>query len=229
MTLPHRIAGAVGRRSQKAANWWFTLRHEVQPPAYFARWVKDYPSLKETLEDAYLEYTTQVSSPRAAISLQLACFLYFVCEQVAPRIVLDLGSGFSSYVLRRFQLDHDVKIYSVDDKEVWLERTRDFLVRHQVGVENLLLWDVFSVRDVKADLILHDMGNSEKRVAMLPMLPRFAAPESHIILDDLHKPLVRRHATRWVGENSLRYVNLAPYTLDSIGRFQWYVPIKART
>ena len=56
--------------------------------------------------------------------------VYFsICFQQRPRIILDLGSGFSSAVFRLYMAQQNVQttVYSVDDDPLWLNKTRDSL------------------------------------------------------------------------------------------------------
>src|SRR5437870_128740 len=48
----------------------------------------------------YREYVSMISSETMCISLELASFLLAICDFCRPRRVVDLGSGFSSVVLR---------------------------------------------------------------------------------------------------------------------------------
>ena len=221
-----RVPGtAVSRKLDNAAAWLFEKQHGTQVPAYFRCWPEAYTSLKVNFEEPYKEYTRKVSSPSAAISLELACFLYFMCDNIQPRLIVDLGSGFSSYVLRTFQQDQNIKVYSVDDNPFWLDRTRDFLSCHHLSIDNLYLWDQLPRFEGPplSSLIVHDLGDSHKRVQILPHLLQLISTPAHVILDDMHKLLVRNCAMRWIRKHSLRYVNLSPYTRDDFGRFQWYV------
>ncbi|HVQ36404.1 MAG TPA: hypothetical protein VMS31_02660 [Pyrinomonadaceae bacterium] len=203
----------------------FSRRHTAAAPSYLADWLKERESIQAIFEEEYRVYVENISSPVAAVSLELAVFLYFVCVKTQPKVVLDLGSGFSSYVLRRYQQAEAAEVYSVDDDKLWLDRTQDFLSSHQLSTSNLFLWDDLLRSDIKitADLILHDLGNSGKRVEAFEHLTRFAAPNATLILDDVHKRNIREAATRWIREHDFRYVDLASYTRDAYGRFQWLV------
>lgn len=94
-----------------------------------------------------------------------------------------------------------------------------------MSASELHTWDDFypAKRALKPDLILHDIGDSLKRVEVMPQLSEFMSTSTHVILDDIHKPLLRDRAMSWIRRRWLRYVNLKPYTLDNFGRFQWYV------
>ena len=51
------------------------------------------------LRDEYERYTSTVSIPEAAVSLETAALLVVLCRRLNVRTALDLGSGFSSWVL----------------------------------------------------------------------------------------------------------------------------------
>jgi hypothetical protein len=63
-----------------------------------------------------------------SVSVELAVFLDVLCRLIEPDRILDLGSGFSSFVLRRHLASRDVGVHSViwsiDDSPEWLEQTR---------------------------------------------------------------------------------------------------------
>jgi hypothetical protein len=153
-----------------------------------------------------------------------------MCDNIRPRLIIDLGSGFSSYVLRRFQLYHEATVYSVDDDPFWLDQTREFLLYHRLSTNNLCLWDQLPFFEDQSGttLILHDLGNPQKRIQALPQLLKFISTPAHLILDDIHKPIIRNSAMGWIRMHSLHYVDLAPYSKDDFGRFQWYVPLPSR-
>src|SRR5690348_5146340 len=55
------------------------------------------------LEAEHRAYVREVSSPEYTISLGLAAFLLALCRSRRPGRILDLGSGFSSYLFRLHQ------------------------------------------------------------------------------------------------------------------------------
>lgn len=228
-SISHRIARPIYRPMLRAARGakakLFDFRHETQPPAYFAQWPEARVSHKRLWKGAYRRYTTQVSKPGKAISLELASFLQFICEHIKPRVILDLGSGFSSYVFWQIQLQGGGEVYSVDTDPGWLERTRKFLPEKGEPTTNLFTWNDFypAMKTLRPDLILHDLGNIAKRVEVMDHLSDFMSKNTHLILDDTHKRRVRDGARRWIKQRSLRYFNLEPYTRDELGRSQWYI------
>ena len=68
-----------------------------------------------------------------------AVFLRVLCREIGPAAVLDLGSGFSSFVLRSYDDGGGARVTSVDDSETWLARTAQFLESRGVPTDQLLL------------------------------------------------------------------------------------------
>ena len=59
--------------------------------------------LTDKLRPAYEEYVASISTPDSAISLEIAALALILCRMRRPRRILDLGSGFSSWVFRYYQ------------------------------------------------------------------------------------------------------------------------------
>lgn len=196
--------------------------------------------LKE-LKPYYNEYTSEVSPDDWAISLELATFLQIFCDITKPKSILDLGSGFSSFVFRRYQATAHIKpvVWTCDDSQKWLKKTRTFLAKHNLSSENLTTLNSFleflsTTGDVKNklqselknfDLILHDLGSMESRAGRLERLERLltvliplSSPNGIIILDDIHKPNYLKAVIQLSKHLNCRLYNLRFYTLDSYGR-----------
>ncbi len=115
-------------------------------------------TVRPIIAGALEAYGRDVSTPDMAVSLQSATLLAALCELRRPRRVLDAGSGFSSYVLRRFSWG-DREVWSVDDNEQWLDMTRTYLQQQGIDNDRLLPWDTFTESDEREfDLIFHDLG-----------------------------------------------------------------------
>lgn len=183
------------------------------------------------IREVYKEYVNTVSTPDEAISLELASLLWFILETRQPKSVVDLGSGFSSYLFRYYQQllrrlgqpGRDCRVISCDDNETWLCRTADFLRRKNLSHSGLLLWDRFlEERDqLRPDLILHDLGNMPVRVKTLPQALNLCGPQTIVIIDDVHKPQMRRAVLDQMRERNLVGHDLTHFTYDSFGRYAW--------
>lgn len=176
---------------------------------------------RHELLGSYETYIREVSRRDMAISLQLAAFLGVACEELQPSAILDLGSGYSSYVLRRYASSaFGAAVHSVDDSEHWLERTRSFLSSQGLPPEHLEVWSIFSRKPVSGfDFILHDLGDMETRVASIDKVIKMLAPNGILLLDDMHKQVYAAYARRLLASHSFEVLSLERFTRDRIGRY----------
>jgi len=179
------------------------------------------------LEPYYHEYVTTVSTPVMSISLELAAFLDVLCMVRAPRRLLDLGSGFSSFVLRRYALRAGAaaEVQSVDYAVEWLTTTSRYLERHHVDASGLSAWDEFRSREhAPFDLILHDLGGFGDdhigyRLSVLPEVLELLAPRGVLVLDDAHLLALGPPARRVLRTSNYRYWSLKHFVQDRFGRW----------
>ncbi|HET6148902.1 MAG TPA: hypothetical protein VFH68_15300 [Polyangia bacterium] len=181
-----------------------------------------YPSLagaaRQRLSMSYAEYTSTVSPDPIVISLALATFLAVVCDQLRPSSILDLGSGFSSYVFRAYAAGGHaapaaVVVQSVDQSRPWLDKTRAFLDRQHVDSGGLSTWDDFVSRARPTfDLILQDFSTLDVRLEILGMVVEACRPGGIIIIDDMHVPRYRRAVMRELDRRALSYFSLRAFT-----------------
>lgn len=167
------------------------------------------------LRDDYDGYVSSVSPDPIAISLELATFLAAICEFCRPEAILDLGSGFSSYVFRSYQKHTEPKstVYSIDDSPAWLAKTRRFLEQRELDVRNLLPYDSFAAHaQQRFDLIFQDMSDLATRRQMLDLVVSACKPGGMIVMDDMHVPRHRRATLRDLDRRGLRYFSLRRFT-----------------
>lgn len=171
----------------------------------------------------YEDYVSTVSTVDMAVSWETARLLYALASILRPREALDLGSGFSSFVLRKYaaQADQECRVTSIDDNRHWLNQTAAYLQRSGLNGERVDHWDDFcrATSGGKFDLVFHDLGDMTLRAAALPVVLRCLAPRGVLVLDDMHKVVYRRQAERQVRHKGLRVFSARRQTLDSIGRF----------
>lgn len=170
----------------------------------------------------YQEYVESVSGPVWAVSPQTAALLHALCTLLMPKRVLDLGSGFSSFVLRRHARDiaGSCTVHSVDDDAQWLDQTRAFLSAHELPAGDIFLWTEFQKQAAaRYDLVLHDMGRMNTRLETLPRVLALVATEGLVVLDDMHKPEYGPDATQRCRDAGFEVCNLRAATLDSFGRY----------
>jgi predicted O-methyltransferase YrrM len=176
----------------------------------------------EDLRSYYDEYILNFSSNDMAISLELAVFLMTLCYLIKPKRILDLGSGFSSFVFRRYQSRTypRAEIWTIDDNPYWLEQTRIFLSSYDLLDDNLAIWNAFIQEEQgDFDLILHDLGSMEIREETLTKVITLSRPNGLIVLDDFHKTKYRASVTQKLKHFEFEFYSLRSYTIDKLGRY----------
>jgi predicted O-methyltransferase YrrM len=175
------------------------------------------------LRRPYEEYIATVSRGDMAVSWETACLLYALASILRPRQALDLGSGFSSYVLRKYAAhsDHECRVTSIDDNRHWLGQTQAYLQKSGLDTHRVEAWDEFRRQAPvgQFDLVFHDLGDMELRAAALPLVLTCLAPQGVLVLDDMHKLIYRRRAERQAAQEGWRVLSARRQTLDEIGRF----------
>jgi predicted O-methyltransferase YrrM len=169
-------------------------------------------------------YAREVSTPEYAISLELAAFLLVLCRRRRPARLVDLGSGFSSFVFRHYQAGDagDPEVWSVDDDDAWLERTASYLRGHELRTDRLLGPEAFlRSAERRFDLVLHDVNaiDSPARAALLPTALGLISPTGVVVIDDLNGYPYRSRVRAACREGGLRLVNLRAHLLDERRRY----------
>ena len=134
-------------------------------------------------------YVSDVSAPDHATSPGTAGYLVRVCDVLQPRRILDMGSGLSSALFRRWAQRNnlEVTVDSFDTDPEWLVKTRDFLVNEGLPVDGLAMWPA----DVAAgsyDLVFHDLAGGELRNSTAEIAARAVRPGGIVIFDDAQHP-----------------------------------------
>ena len=125
--------------------------------------------LSRELPSRHAQYVATISDTAHAISLELARFILEVASEDHAKRLLDLGSGFSSYVLRAYAAGVPGAVaWSVDDDPAWLEKTRAFLVSEGLSTEHLYNWSEFlTLASTNGpgtfDLVVHDLSTVRSR------------------------------------------------------------------
>lgn len=222
------IAETIRRRLDASR---LARRHGRPLPAEVERFRAAYPALVEELAPEYRHYVTEISRPDAAVSLECSALLLHLCRERSPRGILDLGSGFSSWVVRTHAKERRQEggeaptIWSVDDDPVWLGHTRELLAARNLDTDRLGSWE--DVRNDappgSVDLILADYSSPPVRCALLPELVPHVDRGAWLILDDTHKRKIREAAARLVRRHGWTYTDLDRVTRDVYGRSQWLI------
>lgn len=170
----------------------------------------------------YKNYVTTTSSEIMAMSFELAIFTLALCEITKPKKILDLGSGFSSFCFRYWIKNYspNSEVMSVDDEPEWLDKTREYLLRHNLQSNQLITWDeLIGGGYGKFDLVFYDFGTFPVRKNSLNKVLDFASQPAMVILDDMHSAEYGLHVKKTLKERKLECFSLRRYTKDKFTRY----------
>lgn len=188
--------------------WVQPARSDILP--YFQRLVPE-----------YREYCLSVSRRSMALSIETCAYLWWLCDVKAATVAADLGSGFSSYVLRRYAAESGlpVIVHSVDSDPEWLERSRRFCLDHGRDGDGFMTGDAWLNIDDEYDVVLNDYDKGEVREEFAGYGADRLKPSGVIVFDDAQN---RSHlfnmATTCVGRD-MELFALVDQTMDEVGRF----------
>lgn len=140
------------------------------------------------IENKWKEYITKISSQGHASSLEQSQYLFEHLKTCMPEYVVDMGSGFSSFITRYYkkEINPNATVYSVDDNLSWLRKTEQYLIREKLSIDNLVLFEDFKNTDLKFDTILYDLGRIPTRIKYIEFPATIANPGATILYDDIH-------------------------------------------
>jgi predicted O-methyltransferase YrrM len=198
-------------------------RLELRYPGLRKKYELSKEAYRQKILSHYHEYISEISSEIMASSLELSIFLLFMCDMAQPKKILDLGSGFSSFLFRFHALNapNNPLICSVDDSEEWLIKTAGFLTTHHLLATNLMTWDDFSGQDRGSfDFIFYDLGPFEFRKDSLKrVLEKMTGPHGIVILDDMHSADYGLFVERSLKGTRFRAYDTGCYTRDHYSRY----------
>jgi len=176
----------------------------------------------EELMPYYKTYTELVSVDFIAASLECCSFLMVMCKELTPKMVLDLGSGFSSFALRYYsdRYDKSMEVYSVDTNLGWLLKSRQFVIDHNLDPYHFYTWDEIKTLPGTFDLIFVDIAGKGERPSYLKhVLENFITRDSALLLDDMHKQELVNQYEKIMRGYSHERIEVMRQTLDGFGRF----------
>lgn len=213
-----------------------SITEKISAKRDFRLFIKDFPKLTnyehlyETtilrLQETHVDYITNISPGGSAVSLELACFLDLWCHVREPKFILDLGSGYSSYVFRSYQkkAHYPVRVVSVDNSPEWLEKTEEYLQTHALSTEELITSEALKGLDFAGvDLGFFDIRPLELRISLIRPVFDAMLIGGAIVIDDVHKPHFRPHVRHIIARLPCTLYNLRGITVDSYERYAYLV------
>ena len=186
------------------------------------------------LKEMHQYYSDNISGGNYPISLELSRYLYNLCWKVKPNTILDRGSGFSSFLFRKYAFlantttafltidkHRALDIYTVDNKKAWLDTTKIFLEYCGLPSTNMYTWSEFLEEGLdkkKYDLILEDYS-FPYRPKSLPLVLEMLAPEGYLILDDANLERYDVAIKKAAHKYKLDLIPITKETKDKKGRF----------
>jgi predicted O-methyltransferase YrrM len=177
---------------------------------------------KNEIKNAYNKYVNTVSVDYMAASLECCVFLMVLYDAIKPKMVLDLGSGMSSYALRYFKKNHheDSCVWSIDSDKEWLNKSKMFVEKFGLNIDNFKTWANINNDTTKFDLIFFDIDNNKKRINYIPtVLNNFVTKNSFIVFDDMHKGGLRRDINNVFSGYDHKKIDIKKYSFDKYKRF----------
>jgi len=176
----------------------------------------------------YDKYVSEISTSGMAISLESSLTILSLLEYFKPKSILDLGSGFSSFLFRLYKKNaqYRVNIISVDHDIQWIQKSRIFLSYFKLDDENFILSDNFfqsKDKNKNFDFILNDFSSGSYRDKITRLIPNFTNSNSCMVFDDMQNYKHKKAVMRVIMQNNYRYVDLKNYTFDFKNRYQWLV------
>jgi len=186
--------------------------------------IENNKSIFDQIRQKHQSYVRDISSPEMAMSLELAYFIMEYCLKNKPKYLLDLGSGFSSYIFRLYQKNDttgNVVVFSVDDNDDWLEKTKTFLIDEELSTDNLINLNTLinTNHNNYFDFILLDLNFIEVRKDYIKYTADLLKMNGVAIIDDVHKVEFLREVKKISNQNNLKLTNIRKKTIDCFGRF----------
>jgi predicted O-methyltransferase YrrM len=173
------------------------------------------------IEPFYSLYIKNVSRADMAASLQLVSVLLKLCRDVAPNKLLDLGSGFSSFVLRYYaKTNTKTEVWSVDDDIQWLNKTKEYLQESALNTEHVVpLQEFIHTNEGHFDIVLLDLNFVEVRKNYIALAIERCKVGGILLFDDVHKPDFMYEVLIQTRNLPIRLYSIRPLSLDNYGRY----------
>jgi predicted O-methyltransferase YrrM len=177
---------------------------------------KQIENIFSDLYDSYM-HKEKISTAKMSMFLKTAAFLYFFSKHLSPKVIFDMGSGFSTVVFNLFASNHDCKVYTTDTSDEWLIKTKKFISDYCKRTHvKYVKWDNLSdlLNTVKSDMVFYDLyGKDGTREKMYKTLVA-NQPKSLYLLDDMHRINYVKTFAKIDHENNRSIYSLEDITKD---------------
>lgn len=172
----------------------------------------------ENLQPLRESYCKEVSNDAWALSLEAGAMLKTLVARESIKSVLDLGSGFSSAVLRTCP---DLKsIVSVETEQEWSDKTYGFLNTMGPGDgHKIVLLEDLDLGDQEFDLVILDMAETTTRAEFLPLAWKHLRAGGYLYVDDMHHWPFNEQVDAFVASTAAQRLDVSQVTRDHFGRY----------
>lgn len=173
------------------------------------------------MKKIYEEYIDYVGEYGHAVSYETAQYMYDTCKAKKPTKILDMGSGFSSYVFNRYaqEANYLVSVTSVDTSDYWAGVTRVFMYDMDILLPNIISVEELNVPDGSCDFVFHDIASAERRNELMPISAIALKVGGTIVWDDMQHLPHYESALKVSEEYGIVCASLKSVTIDKIGRW----------
>ena len=160
-----------------------------------------------SLFEVYRHYLKGRGDPhrqaQSAMGYESGKYLEKMLPEWGPATVLDLGSGFSSVVLRRYaaRMKPTPQVVTVDQFDVFLRLTQRDCAELQLPDGSWHLLHEFKHTPAGFELVVLDLAGVMPRVRLFPQVDEWLVPGGRLVLDDWQmvdsragmEPLLKAH------------------------------------
>lgn len=178
-------------------------------------------STHEKIKERHQYYVENISRVDMAASLELSSVVYDLCRMTSPKKMIDIGSGFSSFILRTYaEKTPKCRVWSIDDDTVWLDKTREYLKISSLNTDNLLTLEEFvASSENEFDILLLDLNYVEVRKNYINLVVERCKQGGVILFDDVHKREFMMEVLQQTKKLPVKLYDLSAVTKDQFGRF----------
>ena len=176
------------------------------------------PRAMERFREVHTSYARDVSTPVMTASLETSALLWTLCEATRPAQIVELGSGFSTFVLSSWVAGNTCQLLSIDDDATWQERSRSYIVDRGLAAPQMA--GIEAIRDLPAaDLLFLDYGLPPERIGVLRAVTSALRPSGVLVIDDVNQTPFGEQVRIARRPYGFRLYSVRAWTLDDFGRF----------